>query len=84
MGLCIGALHRLGLTILAYRYEGLRMSDFKATLRVLKEEMEEEQNGPYHLRPACQTFVKWVTLAGGSVRGGKHRDSGGAAAANGE
>lgn len=55
------------------------MSDFKATLRVLKEEMEEEQNGPYHLRPACQTLVRWVTLAGGSVRGIKHNVGGGSA-----
>lgn len=47
------------------------MSDFKNTVRTLKEEMEEEQHGPYHLRPACQTFVRWITLAGGSVRGVK-------------
>ncbi|CAN0528892.1 unnamed protein product, partial [Ectocarpus sp. 12 AP-2014] len=62
----------VGLTILAYRYEGLRMSDFRANLRALKEEMEEEQSGPYHLRPACRTLVRWVTLAGGTVRGVKH------------
>lgn len=61
-----------GLTILAYRYEGLRLSDFKANLRALKEEMEEDQSGPYHLRPACQTLVRWVTLAGGTMRGVKH------------
>lgn len=61
-----------GLTILAYRYEGLRMSDFKANLRALKEEMEEDQSGPYHLRPACQTLVRWVTLAGGTMRGVKN------------
>lgn len=60
---------RPGLTILAYRYEGLRMTDFKTTLRALKEQMEEEQSGPYHVRPACRTFVRWVALAGGSVRG---------------
>lgn len=47
------------------------MSDFKAALRTLKEEMEEEQSGPYHLRPACQTLVRWITLAGGTVRGVK-------------
>lgn len=47
------------------------MSDFKANLRALKEEMEEEQSGPYHQRPACQMFVRWVTLAGGTVRGVK-------------
>ncbi|CAN0473831.1 unnamed protein product, partial [Ectocarpus sp. 8 AP-2014] len=47
------------------------MSDFRANLRALKEEMEEEQSGPYHLRPACRTLVRWVTLAGGTVRGGQ-------------
>ncbi|CAM9444296.1 unnamed protein product, partial [Hapterophycus canaliculatus] len=61
----------IGLTILAYRYEGLRMSDFKLNLRALKEEMEEEQSGPYHLRPACRMLVRWITLAGGTVRGVK-------------
>lgn len=47
------------------------MTDFRINLRALKEEMEDEQNGPYHLRPACQMFVRWVTLAGGTVRGVK-------------
>ncbi len=47
------------------------MSDFRVNLRALKTEMEEEQSGPYHLRPACQTLVRWVTLAGGTVRGVK-------------
>lgn len=61
-----------GLSILAYRYEGLRKSDFRTNLRALKLEMEEEQSGPYHLRPACQTLVRWVTLAGGTVRGTKN------------
>lgn len=66
-----------GLTILAYRYEGLRMSDFRMNIRALKEEMEEEQSGPYHLRPACQTLVRWVMLAGGTVRGVKKNHGGG-------
>lgn len=49
------------------------MSDFKANLKALKEEMEEEQSGPYHQRPSCRMFVRWVTLAGGTVRGVKRR-----------
>lgn len=52
------------------------MSDFRANLRALKLEMEEEQSGPYHLRPACQTLVRWVMLAGGTVRGVKHGGGG--------
>lgn len=73
-----------GLTILAYRYEGLRFTDFRANLRALKDEMEEEQSGPYHQRPACRTFVRWVTLAGGTVRGVKRSKHSGSDAASGE
>ncbi|CAM9352510.1 unnamed protein product, partial [Phaeothamnion confervicola] len=58
----------IGLSVLAYRYEGLRMTDFVVMLRGLRDEMDEEF-GPYHERPACKTFVRWVNLAGGSVRG---------------
>ena len=53
------------------------MSDFRINLQALKTEMEEEQSGPYHLRPACQTLVRWVMLAGGTVRGVKHNHGGG-------
>lgn len=52
------------------------MSDFRLNLQALKTEMEEEQSGPYHLRPACQTLVRWVMLAGGTVRGVKHHGGG--------
>ena len=65
----------IGLTILAYRYEGLRRTDFLHVLTTLYDQMCNEY-GPYHKRPACQTFVKWVTLAGGRVRGTKKRGEG--------
>ena len=58
----------IGLTILAYRYEGLRSNDFAILLRSLREAMISEQ-GPYEKRPACQMFSRWVRLAGGQVRG---------------
>lgn len=57
-----------GLTILAYRYEGLRRSDLLEVLRGLREQMAQE-TGPYRTRPACRTFVRWVELAGARVRG---------------
>ena len=58
----------IGLTIAAYRLEGLRRSDLKEVLRTLRQDMAE-QSGPYKQRPACQTFVRWVELAGKRVRG---------------
>eukprot|EP01052_Picozoa_sp_SAG31_P000387 SAG31_NODE_12_length_38498_cov_21.161671_3_plen_274_part_00 len=58
----------MGLTILAYRYEGLRMTDFMQKLTDLREEMQDEV-GPYHKRAACLKFQEWVEAAGGRVRG---------------
>ena len=60
----------IGLTALAYRYEGLRRSDMRVVLKQLKQDLQEE-TGPYHKRPTCKTYVKWVTEAGGEVRGMK-------------
>lgn len=62
----------IGLTILAYRYEGLRKTDFRTLLDALLLSMSEE-SGPYHRRPACQLFARWVYLAGGEVRGWKRK-----------
>ena len=58
----------LGFTILAYRYEGLRATDFGLALSALREQAEE-QYGVYNKRPACVEFARWVALAGGRVRG---------------
>ena len=58
----------IGLTILAYRYEGLRVTDFAIVLRLLRETMAAE-TGPYEKRPACKNFARWVRVAGGRVRG---------------
>eukprot|EP01047_Picozoa_sp_COSAG01_P102374 COSAG01_NODE_31974_length_588_cov_1.145194_1_plen_179_part_10 len=60
----------IGLSILAYRYEGLRMSDFRLKLQDMQENMLEER-GPYHTREASVTYAKWIELAGGRVRGFK-------------
>lgn len=58
----------IGLTILAYRYEGLRPSDFWLLMRQLRETMSGE-TGPFAKRPSCRLWARWVSLAGGRVRG---------------
>jgi hypothetical protein len=58
----------IGLTILAYRYEGLRFSDFENVIGVLREQLDSEF-GPFHKRPAALKYKSWVEEAGGKVRG---------------
>ena len=65
----------IGLTILAYRYEGLRKSDFMIVLKYMKECMDDE-DGPYKDRPTCQKFEQWVLNAGRAIRGSKRREKG--------
>ena len=63
---------RIGLSILAYRYEGMRMTDFTHVMKTLREDCEDE-SGPFFKRRSCQQFIRWVELAGGRVRGIKRR-----------
>ena len=58
----------IGLTILAFRYEGLRKSDCKLVLGRLQDRLQEE-SGPYSHRPAWKVFARCVCLSGGRVRG---------------
>ena len=58
----------IGLTILAFRYEGLRFSDFENVLLELREKLDSEI-GPYHKRPSAIRYREWVEEAGGKVRG---------------
>ena len=46
----------IGLTILGYRYEGLRPQDFYTAMKFLKETMETEGGKTYRDRPSCQRF----------------------------
>ncbi len=62
----------IGLTILAYRYEGLRNRDFYILMQTLRDSLEEE-SGPYPKRPSCKTFELWVMAAGKNVRGSKKK-----------
>eukprot|EP00929_Paragymnodinium_shiwhaense_P044942 TRINITY_DN23026_c0_g1_i2.p1 TRINITY_DN23026_c0_g1~~TRINITY_DN23026_c0_g1_i2.p1 ORF type:complete len:4431 (+),score=980.35 TRINITY_DN23026_c0_g1_i2:153-13445(+) len=59
----------IGLTIVAYRLQGLRPSDVLALLRNLKTEMRAENTRRYHRRAACQAYVGMVIAGGGTVRG---------------
>ena len=58
----------IGLTIMAYRYEGMRMTDFENVLLELRERLDAEF-GPYHKRPSALRYKEWVEAAGGKVRG---------------
>jgi hypothetical protein len=69
---------RIGLTVLAYRYSGLRLSDMVPLLAHLRDRMESEF-GPLRLRPTSLLFVKWVKLGGGRVKGVSYRSSSSAA-----
>ena len=60
----------IGLTVLAFRYEGLRHVDFKRLMTTLQQNMWDEV-GPYHKRPSSKLFAEWVKLAGGKVRGSR-------------
>ena len=63
----------VGLTILAFRYEGLREKDFHLVMRHLTDTLEDE-GGNYPDRPSCQRFEQWVLSAGKKVRGSKKRE----------
>jgi len=56
----------IGLSILAYRYEGLRYGDFLEVVASLRSSLEKE-TGPYKLRKANQRYEQWVREAGGSI-----------------
>lgn len=58
----------LGLTVLAYRYEGLRWSDFNDIIANLRSTLTLEV-GPYSERKSSIRYAQWVKMAGGKVRG---------------
>ena len=58
----------ISLTILAYRYEGLRHEDLRSVLKQLQQDLSEE-SGNTQIRPSFQKFAQWVKMGGGKVRG---------------
>jgi hypothetical protein len=59
----------IGLTVLAYRYEGLRRSDFDQDLMPLLRSNFEAEAGPYRLRSSSLMYNTWVEQAGGRIKG---------------
>ena len=60
----------VGLSILAYRHEGLRQPDFGTVIQNLKWNFEGEI-GPDLKRPSSQMWISWIEAAGRRVRGTK-------------
>lgn len=58
----------VGLTILAYRYSGLRPSDFAAIMENLLTDFEYEI-GPAENRASSLRYAQWALFSGGLVRG---------------
>lgn len=68
----------IGLTILAYRYEGIRVSDLVRIVSQLKQDFSR-QLGPRDQRPACALFREWVTSGlASSIKEGKTNKQSGA------
>jgi hypothetical protein len=63
----------IGMTILAYRHEGMRQTDFFEVLKNLRLQMSKEV-GPYEKRKACRAFATWVTAMGARVRGDRRAE----------
>ena len=59
---------QIGLSVLAYRYSGIRWSDFVDIIDALKSEFEE-QIGPAKERASYRRHENWVLSAGGRIRG---------------
>lgn len=61
----------IGLTILAYRYQGLRKLDFEQDVITLLRAEFEKEVGPFQLRKSAQRYETWVMQAGGKIKGKK-------------
>jgi hypothetical protein len=59
----------IGLSLIAYRINGLRMDNLKELITSVREDMEDESGKPYSSRKACQRYVRWIMEIGGRVRG---------------
>ena len=58
----------IGLTILGYRYEGLRWTDFVDIIESLRATLTKE-TGPFNERKSSRLYNRWVKEAGGRIRG---------------
>ncbi|GAB5371987.1 hypothetical protein AAMO2058_001626900 [Amorphochlora amoebiformis] len=62
----------IGLTVLAYRYSGMRKVDFHETLTHLVTSFQKEL-GPAHERKSSVRHATWVKESGGVVKGTKRK-----------
>lgn len=58
----------IGLTVLSFRYEGLRRIDFETCLSEMKERLDSEY-GDYRRRKTAKEYEKWVIQAGARIKG---------------
>jgi len=58
----------IGLTYMAYRYEGLRYADFCEIIDSMHSSLSKEL-GPYLKRPSVLRYARWVHEAAGQIRG---------------
>ena len=72
----------VGLTICAYRLQGLRSTDFTQFLDTLLKRMTVDSGRAYGQRHVCRQFAHWVNIAGGVVRGFQGQNSGANAPVN--
>jgi hypothetical protein len=63
----------IGLTILAYRYEGLRWTDFEDIMNNLRSTLTKEL-GPWSKRKSNIRYARWIKEAGGSIYGEEEID----------
>lgn len=54
--------------MLAYRYEGLRRTDFNDIVNSLRNSMLKEI-GPVNERPSARRYASWVSEMGGTIKG---------------
>ena len=59
----------IGLTVLTYRYEGLRRLEFEQNIIAVLRRRFETEVGPYAARASNNLFEQWITVAGGVVKG---------------
>ena len=58
----------IGLTILAYRLQGLRPDDLREVTKEMQKSLAKESGQPQH-RPSAVLYADWVTEAGGEICG---------------
>eukprot|EP00954_Amorphochlora_amoebiformis_P010951 855391-Amorphochlora_amoeboformis.AAC.1 len=61
----------IGLTILAYRYSGLRWDDFDHIVGSMRTKLFKESKGPVRHRPTNRLHASWVKIAKGFIKGSK-------------